>query len=294
MTRVLDKTLHPVLLDKMRQGTNPFGEIAKSRFLALLDNGPRFLLGRHASAEAEFMRVNDYGVTIRSFSSLRFPSGPSFWEWIPDFTERLPAEDTLTVPDRCGFLVVADPDGQRGILHFVSHMPAMGTKASPVVYIPPIALRFDITCGDRPVDTIMRLPTAQELEEQWRERNRDQGELTALETEARIEDAVALLNRFGAIVSPLYRHDDACPIPSNPALFSSMHWEFFHDEMNDAAFNASVLLCMMLVARSPRAVRWRSHEAGRKSRRFIATETIEIPRDAGQSASRSGSQEGAI
>lgn len=264
----------PELLGRLRKGANPFGGSGASRFLQLLGDGSHHFIKYNAVGEAEHLDVTDVGVTIKSLASIRFPGGASFWEWEPNGTERLPPLSESRVPTRCGFLVIADGTGQRGILHYADFRPGekvLGRFMAPVY---PVSVRFDLrdNCNAPPSAL---LTDDERVYAQHPELPLD--ELTAFDTETSARDAAAFMRHFGFIPSPLYKNDPVSCFPQDTAAFTATNWELFRNLADDLIHEVTPFMCMQLLIRAPHIRTWRTSSGKKRGRSpvtFYDTEAL--------------------
>lgn len=255
----------PRLLNQLRDWLNPMWPDASERLLQTLGTGPRHLIGRRLVTRAEQLRVYDLGVTIRGFSGLTFPVGPSWWEWLPSAVERLPPENEAMVPDRSGMLVVTEPCGQRGVMQFVDSKPNMLVQGRTCVFPGLVAMSFDLSDVPRPVASLVPPPTIGEL--------RDQEHLpaemtTAFDSETLAVDQAHLWRRFGFVRAPAYEGWPGHLLPSRWEDFDHRAVGIFQSSIDDIVIEAMSLICMRLILRQGGHVeRWEKSSAPLPARR---------------------------
>jgi len=243
----------PELLDALRRGANPFGIVGTRRFLQLLGNGTHHLILHDAVGEAEHLDVTDLGVTIRSLASIRFPTGTSFWEWEPNGAERLAPLSENNIPKRCGFLVVADGTGQRGILHFADYRPGQKIHGRSLAMVFPVSITFDLRDECAQPHSILSMGDETHYADQP---DLPVDQMTAFDMETSPQEAAAFMRHFGAIPSPLYKADPRLAFPQNEAAFDPRQWELFRSLTNDLIHEVTPFLCMQLVIRSSAIRQW--------------------------------------
>ncbi|WP_215769053.1 hypothetical protein [Gluconobacter sp. P5B12] len=261
----------PDLLDRLKTGANPFGGIGNRRFLDLLADGEQHFVCYNAVGEAEHLDVTDLGVTIRSLSTIRFPVGVSFWEWEPNGTERLPPLRKNSVPTRCGFLVIADQSGQRGMLHYADYRPRMKLHGRPMAIVYPVSLTFDLRDDCASPDTPLFFGDESHYA---RQPDLPPEALTAFDVEASPKDAAALMSHFGAMPSPLYKNNPEQAFPQDVSLYSSKDWELFQSLANDLIHEATPFMCMQLLIRASHVRSWTTdHGSGTGVRKITLYDT---------------------
>jgi hypothetical protein len=252
--------IKPELLERIRSDGTWHGNVGSQLMMAMLGSGSRHLVGYRATGAAERLRVHDVGITVRSFASIRFPAGVSWWEWVPNGSERIVSRIPESVPDRCGMLVIADTSGQRGMMHYAEHRPLMDNHGT--ARPSPAAITFDINNDPRPVQSILPCGDASIYRAIVPFRV---GEKTSVFDEPDPVDQGWLARQFGIVRSPLHRDDPRnSPFPDHLSEYSDDQRELLRCFNYALTVEAITLCCIMLVISAESTDRWTAYSNNTK------------------------------